>query len=335
MSNKRSGCLGLILVGLLALSLIFNIVVVVFVAPKIPAAGLTRHDLPEFQETTVATGRSDEKIALITLRGVISSSVDGDLGENMVEDLKLGLRQAIEDRRVKAILLRIDSPGGEVTASDTIYHAVCEAREKKPVVVYMDSVAASGGYYVACGGSYLMANDTTITGSIGVIIQTLRYEELFGKIGLESIVFKSGQFKDTLSGARAMTPEEKAYIQSLVMQTYDKFLGIVATERGLDAGQLRQTIADGRILSGRDAVQFKLVHQIGYLEDAYAKARELGGAPGAAVVRYQAPFKLGRFFRMLGERAQGRVRLELPGWPFLSSRLESGRIYLLPAHYVP
>jgi len=154
-------------------------------------------------------------------------------------------------------VLSIDSPGGEVTASDVIYSAVCKARKQKPVVVYMGSMAASGGFYVACGGSYLMANDTTLTGSIGVIIQTLNYQQLLGKIGVEAVVFKSGQFKDILSGSRQMTPEEKEYIQKLVMQTYGKFVGIVATERKLPVEQLTKGIADGRIISGGGCPQGK------------------------------------------------------------------------------
>ena len=107
----------------------------------------------------------------------------GNASDNMVDDMRLALQQARDDDRVKAVVLEIDSPGGEVTAADIIYNAVVKTRAKKPVVVYMDSLAASGGYYVSCGGKYLMANDTTITGSIGVIIQTLNYEQLFNKVG--------------------------------------------------------------------------------------------------------------------------------------------------------
>src|SRR5437868_1220039 len=130
-----------------------------------------------------------------------------------------------------------------------------------------------------------MANETTITGSIGVIIQTLNYEQLFNKVGLASVVFKSGKFKDILNGARPMTPEERDYIQGFVMKTYDKFLGVVAQERHLSADMLRNTIADGRILSGKEALENKLIDGVGQLEDAFAKAKELGSAPDAAIVR--------------------------------------------------
>jgi len=228
--------------------------------------------------------------------------------------------------------LEIDSPGGEVTASDAIYNWVVKTRAKKPVVVYMDSLAASGGYYVACGGKYLMANETTITGSIGVIIQTLNYEQLFNKVGLASVVFKSGKFKDMLNGARQITPEERELIQSFVMKTYDKFLGIVARERNLPADGLRNSIADGRILSGKDALENKLIDGTGQIEDAFAKAKELGRASGATVVKYGPPFTLSRFLRAFGS-SNNKIELTLPSQ--LLPQLETGRAYFLPSFYAP
>ena len=247
------------------------------------------------------------------MRGLISGSIPGNVSESMVDDMRLALQQAREDNRVKAIVLEIDSPGGEVTAADEIYNAVVKTRARKPVVIYMDSLAASGGYYVACGGKYLMANETTITGSIGVIIQTLNYEQLFNKIGLASVVFKSGKFKDILNGARPMTPEERDLIQSFVMQTYDKFLGIVARRNAVcPADTLRNTIADGRILSGKDALNNKLIDGLGQIEDAYAKAKQLGNAPEATVVKYGPPFSLFRLFRAFGEfGGDSKIELEL------------------------
>jgi protease IV len=274
---------------------------------------------------------SNDRIAVIPLRGLISTSVPGNASDDMVDDMRLALQQARDDDRVKAVVLEVDSPGGEVTAADIIYNAVVKTRARKPVVVYMDSLAASGGYYVSCGGKYLMANDTTITGSIGVIIQTLNYEQLFNKVGLASIVFKSGKFKDLLNGARPMTPEERDFVQAFVMKTYDKFLGIVAKERSLSADGLRNSIADGRILSGKEALANKLIDGVGQIEDAYAKARQLADAPDAKVVKYVAPFSFGRFFRALGEN--GKLQLELP--PQLTPRLESGRAYYLPSFYAP
>jgi protease-4 len=280
----------------------------------------------------VQRGGSD-KIALITMRGLISSSVPGNVSDSMVDDMRAALQQAREDDHVKAVVLEIDSPGGEVTASDIIYNAVVKTRGKKPVVVYMETLAASGGYYVSCGGRFLMANETTITGSIGVIIQTFNYEQLLNKIGLASVVFKSGKFKDMLNGARPITPEERELVQGFVMKTYDKFLGIVAKERNLPADSLRNGVADGRILSGKEALDNKLIDGLGQVEDAFNKAKQLGDAPNATIIKYGPPFSLGRFFRAFGESGNSKISLELPKQ--LTPQLESGRAYFLPSYYAP
>jgi protease-4 len=144
------------------------------------------------------------------------------------------------------------------------------------------------------------------------------------------MVFKSGQFKDILSGMREMTPEEKTYIQDMVMETYGKFVGIVSEERNIPMEQLKP-IADGRVISGKDALADKLINQLGQIEDAYDKARELGHAPGAEVVRYEPGFKLGRLFRMLGQSNQSKIEVNIE--QKLLSPVEPGKLYLLPAFY--
>ena len=130
-----------------------------------------------------------------------------------------------------------------------------------------------------------------------------------------------------------MTPEEREFVQNFVMKTYDKFLGIVAKERNLPADGLRNSIADGRIFSGKEALENKLIDGVGQIEDAYAKAKQLGGAPEATVVKYAAPFSLFRFFRALGETNQSKLQIELPKQ--LLPQLESGRAYFLPSYYAP
>src|SRR6188474_1932551 len=331
--NRRLGCLSIFLFIALCASLFVNFVLMIVAFQRL--GGIREAEpIPRFREILLQRGAraTTDKIAVITMRGLISTSIPGNVSDSMVDDLRTALQQAREDDRVKAIVLEIDSPGGEVTASDEIYSAVVKTRAKKPVVVYMDSLAASGGYYVSCGGKFLMANETTITGSIGVIIQTLNYEQLFNKIGLSSVVFKSGKFKDMLNGARPITPEEREYVQNFIMNTYDKFLGIVATERNLPADHLRNTIADGRILSGKEALQNKLIDGLGQLDDAFAKAKQLGNAPDAKVVKYGPPFSLSRFFRVFGE-ADSKIELTLPKQ--LLPQLESGRAYFLPSYYAP
>jgi len=301
---------------------------------------------PKFEESIVVESStpkdpkiSPSKIAVIHLRGVITSAEPGAVGETMVDDLKLQLEQAATDKDVKAVVLAVDSPGGEVTASDVIYNAVRKVRdggfnaEKKPVVVYMGSLAASGGYYVACGGSYLMANETTLTGSIGVIIQTLNYRELFGKVGLESITFKSGAFKDMLSGSRQMTQEEKDYVQKMVMETYGQFVGIVARERDLNEDDLRKGLADGRIISGKDAKEANLINGLGYIEDAYAKAKELANVKDAVIIRYESPFHFSKLTRLLGQTEKASVEVNIA--KAFMPKLEAGRLYFLPSFYAP
>ncbi|PYJ69674.1 MAG: signal peptide peptidase SppA, partial [Verrucomicrobia bacterium] len=193
--NRTLGCLSIFLFVALCASLFVNFVLI--------AAGFQRlagtrepEPIPRFREILLQRGMrgSLDKIAVISMHGLISSSLPGSVSDSMVDDMRGALQQARDDSHVKAIVLEIDSPGGEVTASDAIYSAVVKTRAKKPVVVYMGSLAASGGYYVSCGGKFLMANETTVTGSIGVIIQTLNYEQLFNKVGLASVVFKSGKF---------------------------------------------------------------------------------------------------------------------------------------------
>jgi protease-4 len=332
-ADRRLGCLSIFLFVALCASLFVNFVLMAAVFQRYSGAGEIEA-LPRFREILLQRGTRGvaDKVAVISMRGLISSSVPGSVSDSMVDDMRAALQQARDDNRVKAIVLEIDSPGGEVTASDAIYSALVKARAKKPVVVYMESLAASGGYYVSCGGKFLMASDTTITGSIGVIIQTLNYEQLFNKVGLASVVFKSGKFKDMLNGARPITPEERDLVQSFIMKTYDKFLGIVAKERNLSADVLRKTIADGRILSGKDAFENKLIDGLGELDDAFAKARQLGNAPGAKIVKYGPPFSLSRFLRVFGE-TDSKIELQLPK-QFIP-QLESGRAYFLPSYYAP
>src|SRR5256884_4512838 len=332
-ADRRLGCLSIFLFVALCASLFVNVVLGVAAFQRI--GGIREPEpIPRFREILLQRGTrgAADKVAVITMRGLISSSLPGSVTDSMVDDMRAALQQARDDDRVKAIVLEIDSPGGEVTASDAIYSALVKAGARNPVVVYMESLAASGGYYVSCGGKFLMANETTITGSIGVIIQTLNYEHLLNKVGLAAVVFKSGKFKDMLNGARPITPEERDLVQTFIMKTYDKFLGIVAKERKLPADLLRNTIADGRILSGKEAFEHKLIDGLGELDDAFSKAKELGNAPDAKVVKYGPPFSLGRFLRIFGG-SDSKIELQLPKQ--LVPQLESGRAYFLPSYYAP
>ena len=330
---KKSGCAIIALFLALCVSIFLNGLLLLGLGAK-SVRGVTAEPPKKFDEQLVLAGHGPGRIAVIPLDGIIGFGTEGALGDSMVEDLKAALRQAERDSSIRAVVMSVDSPGGEVTASDVIYNEIKLFSAKKPVVYFMNSIGASGAYYAACGASWVMCNDTTFTGSIGVIISTLNYRELFGKIGLQSVVFKSGKFKDMLNGAREMTPEEQAYIEGLVMQTYGRFVGIVAKARGLDEAALRSGVADGRILSGRDALKEKLVDQLGYIEDAYDKARELAGAPDAPVVLYKRAFALSSFIRLFGESSQAKTSVKvdlLQGMP----ELKPGRVYLLPPFFAP
>jgi protease-4 len=330
-TEKRLGCLGAFIVVLLCLSLLFNLL---FLIGEV--FGISSGSARNFRETVLTEAASNvkAKIAVIRLGGLISS---GDMGFSIgasPEDIKQAFKQALADKDVRAIVLAIDSPGGEVTASDDIYNIIRKARDSKKVVVSMGSMAASGGYYAALGGSYIIAHDTTFTGSIGVIMQTLNYGELFGKIGLQMVTFKSGKMKDMLSGSRPITPEESAYVQSLVMQTYGKFVGIVAAERKLPEDALRNGVADGRVLSGKDALDAKLIDELGDFDAAVKKAMELGGAPGAEVVEYRMIESLSKYLRLFG-KAESSKRVEINLGPQSALQLQPGRLYLLPEILAP
>jgi len=333
---KKSGCAIVVLFLVLCASLFANLLLFLAMAGTAGGGAFTSsgvENLPRFEEVLLEEGDdTEDKIVVIPLTGIIANGSPGQLGEDMVTDFKRALDQAEEDPKVKAVVISVDSPGGEITASDVLYNRLKQFTENKPAVVYFNSLGASGAYYTACGADYIMCNATTFTGSIGVIISTLNYRELFGKIGLESVVFKSGKFKDMLNGAREMTPEEKAYVEGLVMQGYNRFVGIVAQSRDLDEQALRNGVADGRILSGTDALEAKLVNQLGYIEDAYAKARELGDAPDAEVVEYKYVMTFASLLGMFGEAKSPSIKVDLlEGAP----RLQPGRVYLLPPFFAP
>lgn len=329
---KRSGCALLAVFLALCASVFFNIVLLAFVGAGEAETMAAKRLTPRLNEVTIAHGASGAgKIAVIPIQGIIHTDDQTEWGTSMVDSIKEALNTALDDDEVKAVVLAVDSPGGEVTASDILYNEVGKVQKEKPVVVAMSSLAASGAYYIACAADWIVANETTFTGSIGVIIQTLNYEGLFDKVGLDSVVFKSGKFKDMLSGSRPMTPEETAYVEGMVLQVYERFLGIVARARNLPADDLRKTLADGRILTGKDAVEAGLADQTGYIEDAYEKARALADAPDAGVIRYESGLNFQRLLRVLGAGAQSKVEVQLtPGPRF---RMQPGRAYLLPEFY--
>lgn len=227
------------------------------------------------EEYEKVSGKGD-KIAIIELKGVILES------EKIVKQFK----KYRNDKSIKAILFRVDSPGGGVVASHEIYDEVRKTRDGgKPVVVSMGSVAASGGYYVACGANKIVANPGTLTGSIGVISQFLRLDPMLAKLGIEMNTIKSGKFKDVGTPFRDMTDEDKKYLQSLMDGVHHQFINIVSKERRIEAKELMKFV-DGRVFIGVEALNYKLIDTLGTFEDAIKIAAEMANIKGEpALVR--------------------------------------------------
>lgn len=217
-------------------------------------------------------------VAVIEVQGQIvmrrGDSVFSTTAVAAADEILGYINQAAEDESVKSILLRVDSPGGSVVASDLILHALEEA--DKPVVVLMGQTAASGGYYISAKADWIFANPSTLTGSIGVTSQFINSEELLDKLGVEVQIIKSGPSKDFGSPFREMSPEERQYWESLIDEVYEGFVQIVVDGRDLTEEEVRD-LADGRVFTGLQALELGLVDQLGYEQEAIDKAAELGG----------------------------------------------------------
>lgn len=209
------------------------------------------------------------KIGVINIEGAIRDS--GSILTQLVEFKK--------DKRIKAIILRIDSPGGGVGASQEIYREVRRTTKTKKVIVSLGGVAASGGYYIAAAGDKIVANPGTITGSIGVIMEFIRFQELSKKIGVSLEVLKSGEFKDIGSPHRELTERDKELIKGLISDIQEQFINAVASGRGISVEKVRE-IADGRILSGMMAKKLGLVDRLGNFQDAVDLAKKMSGIKG-------------------------------------------------------
>ncbi|MCG2741272.1 MAG: signal peptide peptidase SppA [Syntrophaceae bacterium] len=211
-----------------------------------------------------------EKVGIIPVEGII-----GDSGE-LIEQINA----FADDSGIRAVVLRINSPGGGVAPSQEIYQAVLELKKKKKVVASMGSVAASGGYLIAVAADRIVANPGTITGSISAVMHYANVEELLKKVGVRSSVVKSGKFKDIGSPTREMTPEERSLLQAIVDDIYDQFVRTIAENRKLPLQRIFE-LADGRIFSGRQAKDLGLVDDLGGLQDAVLLAGKLSGMEGS------------------------------------------------------
>ena len=220
-------------------------------------------------------GGLKEKVGVVEVKGLITDS----------RPILKQLDRFAQDRRIKAIVLRVNSPGGAVGPSQEILREVEKIRAKKKVVASLGTLAASGGYYVACGADVIMANPGTATGSIGVIMQFANVEQLTKKLGLDFFSLKAGRYKDVGSPFRPMTKDEAAYLQQLLDNIYQQFVKDVARNRKLPPDQVK-ALAEGKIYTGEEAKQLGLVDEFGNLPDAIEKAGRLGGIIGKVEAVY-------------------------------------------------
>jgi protease IV len=293
----------------------------------------------KLMEEEVQPGKGGGKIAIVQVEGMLMNARAGGFlqpGENSVSLFAQQMNKAAADGSVKAVVLRVNSPGGTVTASDLMYEVVNQfrAKTKKPVVAATQEVAASGGYYVSLGADQIVAHPTSVVGSIGVIFTSFELEELMNKIGVKNRAIKSGPLKDMGSPFKALGPEEREVMQAMVDDYYGRFKDVVKTRRNVTDPDTFKLVTDGRVFTGTRAVELGLADRTGSLDDALNLARELGKAPGAKAVIYKRPYGYGGSIYANSDAgvpraaggADGRtLQLELPG----SQRVLPGGFYYL------
>jgi len=335
----------LVLFLLLGLSVLFNIGNLAGNVFRGRSVRYTHTVGPRLEEVVYEDNDSGNKIALVEVNGVITDRVIDQGGFGLVDLIKAQLKRAEEDDRVKAVLLKVDSPGGEVLASDDIYRLIkdFQTRTRKPVIASMGSLAASGGYYISAPCRWIVANELTLTGSIGVIMSSWNYRGLMDKVGVLPQTYKSGKFKDMLSGSRepdSVTPEEKKMLQGLIDETFAKFKSVVqegrgqAYDRNKDGGDKGhalsddwQDYADGRVLSGTEALRLGFVDQLGGFDDAVDRAKKIAGVSQANLIQYQQRFDLSDVFRIFGKSdAKNSIKVDLG---MDAPKLQAGKLYFL------
>jgi protease-4 len=269
----------------LVLLAVFSVSGCTFNFPLFPGPG-------PLQETQLS-GTGKAKVLLLEVSGVISSQDEDGLmpTPNMIARIKEELSRATQDEAIKAVVLRINTPGGTVTASDIIHHELktFKANRKLPIIASIMDVGASGGYYIAAAADSVLAHPSSVTGSIGVIMLTMNARGLLEKVGVEANAVVSGPRKDMGSPFRTMTADERAIFQSVIDSFYQRFLSVVQEGRPQLQMDAIKKLADGRIYTGDQAKAAGLVDEIGYLEDAVELAKKRAGLTEARVVTYRRP----------------------------------------------
>lgn len=288
---------------------------------KTDLSAMGEDDFPSLEEVW-SCGQGDTKVVRVPIKGTIMLG-DGDgvfSSAAGTADLALAaIRRATNDSEVKGLILDVDSGGGGITASEIIYNALEEFRaadEDRVVVALFGDVAASGAYYVAAASDCIVAHPTTMTGSIGVLLQTWNIKELAGKIGVRDVTIKSGKNKDLLNPFEDLNPEQTKMLQDVIDELHSRFVGIVASGRELPEEQVR-ALADGRVFSATQAVELGLVDEIGHWQDAVDRTAELLDVDEVKVYRYEQPFHISDLFRAQGPVQEVAALLR----PWIGTRL--------------
>ncbi len=264
-------------------------------------AGCTCFSIPLMQregnlEETVVSGKGKDKILLVDISGVISSKERrGGLfrGQpSMVSQLREELQKASQDERVRGVILRLNTPGGTITASDIIYQEITRFKRKHaiPVVACMMELATSGGYYVSIAADTIVAHPTTVTGSLGAIAIKFNAEGLMEKIGVEDETIMAGDKKDLFSPLRPLSEEERGIIQDMLNEFHQRFISLIAENRKTLSLEQVKPLADGRVYTADQALKNGLVDEIGYLDDAIEMVKGKAGLEKAKVIMYHRPY---------------------------------------------
>ncbi|EAC7884475.1 signal peptide peptidase SppA [Listeria monocytogenes] len=267
-------------------------------------------DTGELTETVIEEG-GDDTIAVLSVDGTIQDTGDSGslLGGGGYDHsfFMQQLEQVRNDDYIQGILLYVNSPGGGVMESAQIRDKILQIQKERniPFYVSMGSMAASGGYYISAPADKIFASKETLTGSLGVIMQGYDYSELMKKLGVSDNTIKSGEYKDIMSGTRPMTEDEKKIMQSMIDDSYNEFVKVVAKGRGMSAEEVRK-IADGRIYDGRQAKENGLIDEFGYQEDALEALKKEQGLADATVIQYDAPEDFSSLFSVAAQKISGQ-----------------------------
>ncbi|MGN7176447.1 signal peptide peptidase SppA [Cytobacillus sp. SAFR-174] len=335
MNGKRWAALG-IAAGLFVFSVVLNFVTAfAFTDLESSVNELFAGGNEAFLEEVIEEGNAQKKIAVLDVNGVIQDTGDAaslfaSPGYNHKAFMD-NLDYVKEDSTVKAIVIKVNSPGGGVVESAEIHDKIIEIQEeaKKPVYISMGSMAASGGYYISAPADKIFASPETLTGSLGVIMQGYNYAGLAEKYGVEFVTIKSGPYKDIMSPTREMTDEERKILQSMINNSYEGFVKVISEGRGLTEAQVKE-IADGRIYDGRQAKELNLIDGFGYDDDVIEQLKKDHKLNGAQVVKYTENFGFGSMFSMGARKIMGDD-LEMAGVMKLLSQPNSPRLMYLYA----